>query len=233
MSPDPVCERVRIQGNTGLLSGELAYAWDSPVGSCLLLNPHPYMGGRMDNPVIQAMAAHLASQGWITLRFDYAGVGESEGPPIDVASSMAVFWETGHAPIDDGMLADAASAAEWLESQADLPLALIGYSFGAFAASTLIERAPSAMILISPTITRHDFSPLEAFGAPKLVLYGENDFATPRGQLDAWYNALSEPKSLQCIDGGDHFFRGQEQVVAGRCLEFLTASQSASAGLKA
>ena len=233
MSADPVCERVRFQGNTGRLSGELAYCWDSPVGNCMLLNPHPYMGGRMDNPVIKAMAVHLAGQGWITLRFDYAGVGESEGPPIDMASSMALFWETGHAPIDGAMLADAAVAAEWLKSQADLPVALIGYSFGAFAACTLIERNPSAMILISPTITRHDFSSLQACGVPKFIVYGENDFATPRGQLNAWYSALSEPKSLQCVDGGDHFFRGQEQTVAGHCLEFLAAYPSAPAGLKA
>ncbi len=222
MSEAMLREYVRFRGGASMLAGELAYPLGRAEHACLLFNPHPYMGGRMDNPLIARLAARLAECGAVTLRFDYAGVGNSDGPSINVAEAMARFWETGSAPIDPGMLEDGRAARDWLRRETGLPLALAGYSFGAHVADTLIDPHLRAVVMISPTITQHEYAQAAGVPIPKLVVHGDNDFATPRGDLEAWFAGLPEPKQLHRVPGGEHFFRGQEGGVAEICAVFVT-----------
>ena len=221
MNEEIVRERVRFRGGGSLLAGELAYPAGRERRACLLLNPHPYMGGRMDNPLIERLAVRLAEKDTVTLRFDYAGVGESEGPSVNVAESMASFWETGNAPIDPGLLTDGLAARDWLGREAGMAMSIIGYSFGAFVASRIANSQVSAVVLISPTLGRHDYAGLIEITVPKLVIYGQDDFATSQAELEAWYDGLSEPKQLRCVQNGEHFFRGQESQVAEACVDFI------------
>lgn len=203
------------------LTGEMAYSVDSPRALCLLVNPHPYMGGRMDNNVIARLAAALSSARIATLRFDYAGVGASEGPAIDVLTAMADFWQTGHAPVDSIMIEDAATSLKWLREHFDAPLFVVGYSFGAFVATKILPTDAAGLVLISPTLRHHEFAADPAPGIPKLILYSENDFATDSETLITWADALSMPRRTCRIDGGQHFFRGLESAVATRVLDFM------------
>jgi len=214
-------EQVRIAGAGGLLAGELAYAQDQSEYACLLAGPHPHMGGTMSNNVITHLAMGLPAKGAVTLRFDYSGVGESDGSPTDLIQSMACFWQTGKAPEDPQMIEDVASSLEWLSTKTSLPLVVIGYSFGAHAAVKTLPTDARAVVLISPTLRQHDYSTLAKCAIPKLIIYSDNDFATPLETTEAWFNTLDEPKRRVCINGGEHFFKTQEPSILEACHRFF------------
>jgi alpha/beta superfamily hydrolase len=217
-------ETVRIPGPHGELVGELTYS-DAPAQSvCLLANPHPHMGGQMDNYLIATLAKLLALRCIVTLRFDYSGVGLSNGSKVDVAQCMQCFWETGQAPEDSRMVDDVRATVRWLGIHFELPLTIIGYSFGAYAAVQAMLDDVAALVLISATATRHDFSPLANSQTPKFVIYSDNDFATPHQTTQRWYETLAAPKSHWCVPDGDHFYRSREHELAERCGEFLIAA---------
>ena len=228
MTQDVIRERVDIPGPRGLLRGELAYPHGRPTWSCAVFNPHPHMGGSADNPLVAAISTAVAEAGGVSLRFDYAGVGRnSADTTANLTASMAAFWETGHAPEDPGMIADATAASRWLDrTTGGLPLLLVGYSFGAYVASACPAAAskppPAALALISPTLTHHDFGPLRAPTAPPLlVVYADDDFATPSDVTRGFLASLPRPPRSHAIPGGEHFFRGSERVVAGLVTDFF------------
>jgi hypothetical protein len=225
-------ERVRIGTAAGVLGGELAYGDDPPRLACLLLNPHPHLGGSMDNNVVCRLAGALPAHGAATLRFDYRGVGQSTGQTVDVTESMLAFWESGDAPIDPGLIDDARTAAGWLACQCDVPRVMIGYSFGAFAALRAMPANAAGYVAIAPTLRQHDFSGARELAVPKLVIYSDNDFATPRELTESWIDGLPEPRVSRCIAGGEHFFRGREDAVLRACVRFLDTIRSPEAACR-
>lgn len=215
------CERVRIPGPRGKLPGELAYAAAEPSLAVLLVPPHPHMGGSMENNIIRHLAADLPSIGAATLRFDYAEIA-------DVPASMAQFWQTGHAPEDPLMTEDAAAAQTWLARAARTPQVVIGYSFGAFVAIQLAARTrPAALVLISPTIGQHDFSHLRRFSGPTLVIYSDDDFATPALRIERWLSTMRPQLESRCIAGANHFFLNRESELTGICQRFIQSALAA------
>ncbi len=195
------------------LSGELAYM-DPVCSAALLLNPHPFMGGTMNNPLIRCLARALPTSGTLTLRFDYRGVGESEGQSADIVDSMMRFWETGHAPDDPRLIDDARGALHWLAAQVTVPIVLVGYSFGAYVAACLSAEHPRPVSLIAPTLATHAFPTDGTRDEPLQVIYSDNDFATPLDVTTRWIGRLSQHADTQCLCGADHFFRGREEQVA-------------------
>lgn len=222
-------ENVTIASPRGRLSGELAYAAAKPAYVCVIFNPHPHMGGSADNPVVAAIANRVAESGGLSLRFDYAGVGRSEGPPTDLAASMAAFWDNGRAPEDPGMVHDAVAVLRWLQriARADIPLVLAGYSFGAYVATACLDACmPAALAMISPTLAQHDFSRLQRDDSPRLlVVSGENDFATPATLTQSFVASLDHQATLHVVPAGEHFFRGAESSVAHTIAEFFKTAR--------
>lgn len=222
-------EIVRIDSSRGWLAGELAYAESDVTAAVLLINPHPLMGGRMDNRLVVRLAERLSRSGIACLRFDYGGVGESDGDPVDVAASMTQFWDTGTAPEDPLMVEDAKAALEWLRQNVDRPIAVIGYSFGAYAATRIVDSAVASLILITPTISRHDYTHFQNIDLATLIVHSDNDFATDLSQLKAWIETLPGPTSTRSFPGADHFFRAQESNVADACAEFVVRTVGSKA----
>lgn len=218
-------ERIRIPVAELSLAAELAYPEREPKFASVLVNPHPHMGGSMENNLITMLAAKLASGG-VTLRFDYRGVGESDGTRLNLAESLGQFWRTGHAPEDPLMIDDARAAIRWIGADIPRALVVIGYSFGAYAAVQAIGQAPAALVLISPTITQHDFSRLVALpcAVPTLLIYSDNDFATPPERTRQWAARLPFPVVERCYSGAEHFLRGREADVAACCGEFIAST---------
>jgi alpha/beta superfamily hydrolase len=213
MTREIMQERVRIPGPRQTLEGELAYPMDRAAASVLIVAPHPHMGGTMTNNLVAALADDLAQAGLITLRFNF-------GAAVDVAASMATFWATGHAPEDGDLLAEARAAAHWLVAQFPLPWLVVGYSFGAFAASQLLDLHPRGAVFVSPTLTKHDYEPATRAQPPLLVIYSDNDFATPQSVTEQWLGRCSATTSRLCIAGADHFFRDVEPQVCEACRRF-------------
>lgn len=209
-------ESVALPGPRGVLTGELAYGDGPPRGSALLIGPHPYMGGTMDNNIIAHLALSLVGGGRVTMRFNYRDVTDDA-----LAESMVAFWRTGHAPQDEALVAEAVAARDWLLGNVDGPLVIVGYSFGAHAACAGLDDRVSHVVLIAPTVKHHTYHGLESCRLPKLVIYSNDDFATTQLATETWFAGLARPRSKKCLLGCDHFFKGHEACVAACVAEFL------------
>jgi alpha/beta superfamily hydrolase len=218
-------EAVRFRSCRWSLTGSLAYAVDhAPVAAALLAGPHPLLGGTMGNNVVRALGDGLARLGLVTLRFDYRGVGMSEGPITDASLSLAEFWQTSRTSEEGAFREDVVAAATFLRQATarSLPLALVGYSFGC---SLLADLAPptsaAPRVLVAPTIGTHCYTAFSAVTAPKLVVAPRHDFASDEHRLEKWYEMLPESKSLIRPDRDGHFFRGHEDWLAETVGSFL------------
>jgi alpha/beta superfamily hydrolase len=175
----------------------------------------------MQLPLLARLAEALAARDITALRFDYGGVGESEGPPVAIGATMQQFWATGSAPDDPVHVEEAAAAREWLVCHAGGETALIGYSFGSYVATRIHDDGTAAMVMIAPTVARHDYSAFHNEHTPTLVVYGNGDFATSDDEMQRWTARLTGPTRIRHFMTGDHFFRGMETDVAQVAADFV------------
>jgi alpha/beta superfamily hydrolase len=188
----------------------------------VICHPHSLYGGSMEVPLVAAIAEELAQRGVVALRFNFRGVGRSQGTYAD----------------GEGEMADMAGALDFLESQERVDrerLYLAGYSFGAGVGLRHAERDPriATVALLAPYLESPSESLLKSYTKPKLFLVGEGDTVCPAEWLRAFVAPLPEPKVLRILPGTDHFFWGREREVAGIVSEFiasLSRSQTAPAG---
>jgi alpha/beta superfamily hydrolase len=186
-------------------AGKLEVALDAPEGAALglalLCHPHPLHGGTMDNKVVQTMARAVVACGWRALRFNFRGVGASEGA-----------WDEGRGEVDDAL-----AVIDALRDPG-LPLALGGFSFGACVAAQVAARLPAGdrdgpLVLIAPAVT--NFS-VPAVSQPCLVVHGEADDVVPLAAVLDWARPQALPVTV--VPGAGHFFHGQlpllKQLVA-------------------
>ena len=140
-------------------------ATDSPIA--LILHPHPQFGGTMNNQVVYSLYYTFAQRGFSVLRFNFRGVGRSQG-----------FWDGG-----PGELADAASALDWLQIvKPDAKYCWIaGVSFGTWIAMQLLMRRPEidGFICVAPPSNLYDFSFLAPCPSSGLMLNGDKDRVVP------------------------------------------------------
>jgi uncharacterized protein len=220
-----VVEAVRFQAGRNLLEGELLYPESAPPrAGVVLANPHPLLGGNLQNNVVRGLGDGLASGNLAVLRFNYRGVGNSQGPPVDVASNLAEFWQTSHIADELDLAFDLEAALDFLRAAlpADLPLAIVGYSFGC----ALVPRVASihelaGVVLIAPTVAKHDYEPFALVRIPKLVIAPEDDFATNAATLRSWFDRLPPPRRLLTTQRDNHFFRGHEAWLTETVVAFL------------
>ncbi|MHB1423840.1 MAG: alpha/beta hydrolase [Gemmataceae bacterium] len=222
-----VVETVRISAGPYSLEGELAYSdeADGPRGGVVLAGSHPLLGGNMHNNVVRGVGDGLAEQGWSSVRFNYRGVGGSEGPRVDVAGHMAEFWATSHVAGEMDLWQDVQGASAFLRPivGSERPLVLIGYSFGC-ALLPLVCRteSPAAVVAIAPPLSKHDYEDFTTIKSPLLAIVSENDFTTDAARLRDWFDRLPEPKRLMQGSRDNHFFRGHEPWLVETISVFLS-----------
>jgi alpha/beta superfamily hydrolase len=224
-SEAPIVEEIYFSSNAFRLHGELAYPeCDRVIGAAVIAGPHPLLGGNMQNNVVRGIGDELARRQIATLRFNYRGVGRSEGPRMDMFGNLAEFWKTSHVPDEIDLWQDVQGAINCIRQAAgpQLPLALIGYSFGCALLPRLkpdLNLPP--LILLAPTIAKHDYDSYLAVKNPKLVIASEDDFASDADRLLTWFDALTPPKRLIQKRFDNHFFRGHEAWLAATVFDFL------------
>lgn len=164
-------------------------------GTAVIAHPHPLFGGTMENKVVQTLARAFVQAGWVAIRFNFRGVGATEG-----------VHDEGQGELDD-MLALVASEAP------DRPLALAGFSFGSFVASRAVAalwptRRAEKIVLVGTAASRFEVAtlPAEAHDAT-LVIHGEHDDTVPLAAVLDWARPQTLPVTV--VPGGGHFFHGQ------------------------
>jgi alpha/beta superfamily hydrolase len=169
--------------------------------------PHPRMGGSMDSPVVAELAWALTRAGHASLRFNYQGVGASEGA---IASAPAALDDTLKPGLDalEAEIEDAACAVRHLaDSVPHRRIAVAGYSFGAAVALGLALRDPTLThaMLIAPPTSLLDFSALSEVKRPTLVAAGQFD---PMVDKPFFANLAQSNAAVrwELVAGADHTF---------------------------
>jgi len=168
---------------------------DSPNAGVVICHPHPLYGGDMDNPVVVRVQEVCAGLGLATLRFNFRGVGGSGGTHGGGAGEQ----EDARAALDT--LAKAVGGA---------PLAIAGYSFGAWIAALVgcRDARMAGLALIGPPLAMYEFGCLEGTRAPTLMVGGTADPYCPAGDF-ARFTAQFPWVTAIAIEGADHFFFGK------------------------
>lgn len=205
-------EPITFSSHDGLKLEGLIYhfADDEKRPAAIVCHPHPLYGGNMRNPLVAAVARTLADHGFVTLRFNFRGVGESEGVHGD-----------GY-----GERQDVAGAVDALMGRSDVHserVYLAGWSFGAqvgLAYGAQDDRLVGFAVVGLPTgALDEDF--LQADPRPKLFLVGENDQVSHAGKLKRWTEGMIGPARVVVLNDTDHFLAGREQEGADLIANFL------------
>lgn len=188
--------RCSVAGPAGLL----ACALDTPTlpsrGVAVLCHPHPQHGGTMDNKVVQTLARAMVQLGYTAVRFNFRGIGGSEGS-----------WDHGQGEVQDALAVVAAHQAP------GQPLVLGGFSFGAYVASHAAAQLPPAgrpqrLVLVGPAVVNFEMA---AVPQDSLVVHGEIDDVVPLAAVFDWARPQALPVTV--LPGAGHFFHGQLTVL--------------------
>ncbi|HVQ41426.1 MAG TPA: alpha/beta fold hydrolase [Vicinamibacterales bacterium] len=198
-----------IQGPAGRLEALLDEGATPPRAAVVFGHPHPMHGGTMHTKAVYQGAKGLTRIGCAVLRFNFRGVGSSEGAFDEGAGEMEDF----RAALD--LMAD---------RYPGVPLWAAGFSFGSRIALETGADDPrvSALIGIAPPVNREGYTWDRTLlcEKPKFFVQGEMDELCPLKDMWAFYAKLKEPKELVVIDGARHLFEGKTKEV-GEALEDL------------
>ncbi len=183
-----------LDGPAGKLEALIEEPEDStPDEVCVLCHPHPLYGGTMHNKVVFRIARGLRRRGSVVLRFNFRGVGLSQGKHAEGA----------------GEIDDVRAGLDWLRARyPGLPYSLAGFSFGGRVALRLGCAIGGVRRLIAvgfPTDGETAF--LGSCGIPKVFITSTNDRYAPRDRMEALYETIAEPKQMIWIEAEDHFFQ--------------------------
>jgi alpha/beta superfamily hydrolase len=181
-------------------AGELQCAIDEPAASgltaprglALVCHPHPLHGGTLDNKVVQTLARAFVQLGWRAVRFNFRGVGASQG-----------VWDEGRGEVDDAL-----AVVQALREPAQ-PLVVAGFSFGAYVASQVAARlqgpeAAQRVVLVGPAVQNFPVAPVPQ---DSLVIHGESDEVVSLSSVLDWARTHTLPVTV--VPGTGHFFHGQ------------------------
>jgi alpha/beta superfamily hydrolase len=192
-----------IAGPAGALEVAVNEPEAAPRGIALVAHPHPLQGGTLENKVAHRLAKTFAALGYVSVRFNFRGVGKSEG----------VFDE------GTGETADALAALDFGRSEfaalAQIPPVLAGFSFGSYVQSRVAQSVtPERVVLVAPAVMRF---PVETVPADTIVIHGDEDDVVPLADVLAWARPQQLPVTV--FPGCGHFFHGRlsqlQQVIAG------------------
>jgi uncharacterized protein len=201
-------EAIRFRAGELRLEGRLSLP-EGASAAAVVCHPHPEYGGTMDNPVVVAATEAMREHGIATLRFNFRGVGASEG------SYSGTFAEADDARAAVACLRERLPAAR---------MALGGYSFGAVVALLAGHDQPDVerLFAIALPASMFDVEFLLGSGKPKLFLLGDRDQYCSLAALEKLVKRLSGENSLVRLAGADHFLGGLERQVGEEVARFVT-----------
>lgn len=184
-------QKFSIIGTAGRLEGAAHVSATEPRAIAVVAHPLPTMGGTMENKVAVTLAKTFAELGCVALRFNFRGVGASEGE------------FTG----GDGEEQDLIAVARYAQEQfgVELPLLLSGFSFGGYVAARAAHHLhPQHLVLAAPAVGRFA---MPAVAPDTLVIHGEHDDVVPLADALEWARPLNLP--IVVLPQADHFFHGR------------------------
>ena len=170
-------------------------------------HPHPLHGGNMNNKVVTTVARAFQEIGAFSIRFNYRGVGNSDGIYGDLA----------------GEAEDAAAVLNWVKKHfPNYKIALAGFSFGGAVAIRVAQQHPvHQLVTIAPAAYLIDYDLNVAFDFPWLLVHGwEDEVIKIEGILD-WCKSLKNPPEMWCLPHASHFFHGKLVCLKKKLIDYL------------
>ena len=212
---------VIINGPEGRLEGRYLHSKEPNAPIAIVLHPHPQHGGTMNNKVVYNVFHTFAKQGFSVLRFNFRGVGRSQGT-----------YDRG-----EGELSDAASALDWLQSvnQSAGGCWVAGFSFGAWIGMQLLMRRPeiAGFISVSPPANMYDFSFLAPCPSSGLIVQGEKDTLVPEPSVSKLVTKLQSQRGIEIdyrvVPGAEHFFKDEMDELCSHIADHLQKANAEAA----
>ena len=200
-----------LHGPAGRLEAVLNTGLDNAPYAALVCHPHPPSGGTLHNKVVYHAMKAFSSFGLPVLRFNFRGVGLSEG-----------VHDHGHGEQDD-----VRAALDWLDLNLRKPILFAGFSFGSNVGMRACCNDPrvSGIVALGLPVEaegrRYSYKYLPTCTQPKLFLSGGADIYGPREIVEQVVATAPEPKKLVFIDDADHFFLGKLPLMQAALKEWL------------
>lgn len=202
-------ERLELEGPAGRIQLLRNAPEGGARGIAVIAHPHPLFGGTMDNKVVQTLARAFVQCGWTALRFNFRGVGASQGT-----------YDEGRGEAEDLL-----AVVRELAGQG--PIALAGFSFGAYVAAQALQslwaaRDVRAVVLVGTAASRFPVPALPAEAHERtLVVHGEVDDTVVLSSVLDWARPQSLPVTV--VPGVEHFFHGQLPLLKNLVARHLRA----------
>jgi len=204
---------VIFPGPAGRIEGRYHQSKEKQAPIALILHPHPQFGGTMNNPIAHSLHYMFMERGFSVLRFNFRGVGKSQG-----------IFENGA-----GELADSAAALDWVQGLNKEARAcwIAGISFGAWISMQLLMRRPEidGFISVAPLAKHYDFSFLAPCPTSGLFVTGGVDAVTPKESSNALVHKLQSQKGIEIthheMPDTNHFFTEKIDELTDICGQYL------------
>ncbi len=202
-----------FNGPCGRIEGKYHHNPASGSPLVVVLHPDPVHGGTMNNKVTFTTFKSFVDMGFSVLRFNFRGVGRSEG-------------EYGKG---EGEAADATAALDWIQmvNPSSHELWVAGFSFGSWVAMQMLMRRPEIknFVAVSPPANLYDFSFLAPCPVSGLIVQGLADEIVPTENVLQLIDKIHSQKKVQLkykeIEGANHFFRGKLDLLSQTIKEYL------------
>jgi alpha/beta superfamily hydrolase len=203
-------QSLALQGDAGVLEALRDVPPEGAMrGTVVIAHPHPLFGGTMQNKVVQTLARAFVQCGWQAVRFNFRGVGASAGT-----------YDEGRGEAQDMLSVVSQVAPEG-------PLALAGFSFGAFVTSHVAQalhgqRSLDKLVLVGTAASRFAVAPVAPdLHERTLVIHGEQDDTVALASVMDWARPQTLPVTV--IPGVEHFFHGQLPLLKSLVVRHLQA----------
>ncbi|MFC1930380.1 alpha/beta hydrolase [Chloroflexota bacterium] len=208
MKTQPVmipCGPIKLEGIWHLHDEE------SPRPCVVVCHPHPLYGGNMHNGMVAAVCRELAAHSINALRFNFRGMGESQG-----------HFDNGIGEKEDVKAALSLAASSALVEGGEI--GLCGYSFGAGIALSVapLETDVQALAVVSPPLFPANWTGMKNYTRPRLFIAGTEDTMFPADELKEMVSALPPPAEYYAVEGADHFWFGYEDKAVKKIAEFFS-----------
>lgn len=182
-------------------------ATDRKIAGVVLCHPHPLYGGNMHNNVVVTVSRVLAERGIAAFRFNFRGVGSSEGSFDDGVGER------------DDLQAAIAALAERPEVDPDR-LGVMGYSFGGMVALNTVRNLEHvrALAAVSPVVAP---GIMDSLSLPAYFICGTQDHVVSNELLSVEAEKMNPPGQVELVPGVDHFWGGHEQSMANKVSAFF------------
>jgi alpha/beta superfamily hydrolase len=207
---------IMITGPAGRLEGRYKHSKVPRAPIALILHPNPQRGGTMNNKIAYSLFQSFSEQGFSTLRFNFRGVGRSQG----------------EFSFGEGELSDAAAALDWLQSvnPSASSVWVGGFSFGAWIGMQLLMRRPEihGYVSVSPPANIYDFNFLAPCPNEGLIIQGDKDQVVNIESVNKLVEKLKDQRGqngvdYRVIEGAGHFFNneGENELLVRHVNDYL------------